>query len=452
MTWKAVARVLPWGVTAAMLVMSLGAMVVWTRNIGIQEDWGMVGPWLGNEPDLLGWLWSQNNEHRLPVGRLIYLGLLKTTNDFRSGMVASQLLLAILSLLLVHALAMARGGEHRLSDVLFPLALLHLGHWENLLWGWQIQFVSSTFLCGILLAVVIYAPVPRRAGSIAAAIAMTLLPLSGANGIAIALGMTPWALLAAFRSNEERHPDRLVTSSLVTGATLAAATTAIYFVGYVRPPWSPEPASASQTYQAVQAYFAMATGVWSRPIDGPVAAAVLIVVAAGSSISLLAFLRPQGWGDARSFGLASFIACNVLLGLAIAVSRGALPGAMPSRYAIFAVMPLLAAIVALQLYAREKTALLPSLTAAAFLLLLPLNIRAGFHWRDWYVEGIGKFERDLAERRALPEIAERNTAFLLHSCDGCLLREMRRLRNAGIAPFSALPREDAATAASQSRE
>jgi hypothetical protein len=196
----------------------------------------------------------------------------------------------------------------------------------------------------------------------------------------------------------------------------------------------------------------MAMGVWSRPIDGPVAAAVLIVVAAGGSVSLLSFLRRGGSGDPRSFGIASFIGCNVLLGLIIAVSRGALPGWMPARYAIFAVLPLLAAVVALQLYAREKTAFLPPLTAAAFLLLLPLNIRAGFEWRNWYVEGVRKFEGDIGLGRAPALIAERNTAFLLHSCEGCLLQEMRRLRDAGIKPYSSLPREDATTTSSQSRE
>ncbi len=440
-------RATPGLATAVLLGIALASMVIWTRNIGIEEDWSMVDPWLGRESDLFAWAWSQNNEHRLPIGRLIYLALLRATDDFRSGMVASQLLLAGLSLILIKVAIRARGGEPHLSDVLFPLALLNLGHWENLLWGWQIQFVSSVFLSGLLLATVASAPRPGPRASLAAGAAIALLPMSGANGIVLALGMAPWALFTAFLHRDE---DRRSSALLSGGAFLAIAGTALYFTGYVRPPWSPPPADSWQFYHATQAYFAMATGTWARPLqitpgvwtgspDGLAALFVLAVLALGASLALFAFVRRFRFADSRSLGLLAFISCNILLGVIIAYSRGALPYYMPSRFALFATLPFLAAIFAVQLYGPKRPAsVFSALIAVVFLALLPFNTRSGFEWRNWYVAGIEQFEADLARNLPLEEIAERNTDHLLHSCDGCLQRHLRHLRAAGVEPYASI--------------
>ncbi len=66
--------------------------------IPLAEDWLMVAPLTGNEPDLTGWLWRQNAEHRIPLPKIIYLFLLKITHgDFRAGMVFNVLSVGFLS-------------------------------------------------------------------------------------------------------------------------------------------------------------------------------------------------------------------------------------------------------------------------------------------------------------------------------------------------------------------
>ena len=98
-------------VTILLLAMALTSVVLCARNIGLAEDWLMVPAMTGHQDNLLVWLWSQNNEHRLPVQRLIYLGLLRATGDFRSGMVLNQLLLVFLVFALVRAATLALGGQ-----------------------------------------------------------------------------------------------------------------------------------------------------------------------------------------------------------------------------------------------------------------------------------------------------------------------------------------------------
>jgi hypothetical protein len=170
-------------VTVAMLLVSLACVFVWGRNIGVAEDWLMVPFMTGNQDHVLSWLWSQNNEHRLPVQRLLYGTLLFLTQDFRVGMIASQLFLAASAVLLMRAAYLLRNRKSHWSDVIYPLALLNLGHWENLVWGWQIQFVWSVFLSLSLLFVIATTPATLdRRGTIACSLLLVLLPVSGQTG------------------------------------------------------------------------------------------------------------------------------------------------------------------------------------------------------------------------------------------------------------------------------
>lgn len=436
--WRKAEAWLVYAVTAALLVTAVAANVVWVKNVGIQEDWQMVGPWVGTDHDLLGWLWSLNNGHRTPLPRLIYLCLLWVTNDFRTGALLNQALLAGLALLLAHSTAKARGDGLRIADAVFPLALLHLGHWHNIEWGWQIQFVATTVLGGLLLSAMTGRSAPGRMEGWLAAGAIVLLPTTGLPGIVLALGMIPWlAIMTLFARGEPEHrPARW----LMLGAIVVVlGYTGLYFIGW-SPGWSPGHPELPRLLEATVEYFALAKG-WPflHPLDRAVGVAVL-------ALSVYAiFLCAKAWladrKDARAFGLANFIAVNAALGATVAYSRGTYyADFLNISYAIFAVLPLLASLIVVQLYGRPlfSRALLYA-AVAAFLVILPYNISGGFVWRDWYVEGVAKYEADVASGLPLPEIADRNTGFLLHGCDGCLLPLLRNLRDAGIAPYNRLP-------------
>ena len=143
-----------WGVWTLMTLIALACIARYGRNIPLAEDWLMVPPMTGHELHLASWLWAQNNEHRLPLPRLILLAVLSTTHDFRAGMVLNVLSLAALAAAMIVTARWLRGGVTRASDAFFPLALLHLGDWENLVWAWQFQFVSSAVLiCALMLVV-----------------------------------------------------------------------------------------------------------------------------------------------------------------------------------------------------------------------------------------------------------------------------------------------------------
>lgn len=435
--WRKVESWFVYLVTASLLTTAIAANVIWTKNIGIQEDWLMIGPWLGKDQDVLGWLWSINNGHRTPLPRLIYLCLLWLTDQFRAGALLSQLMLSGLALLLAHVTARARGGGLRIYDVVYPLALLHLGHWNNIEWGWQIQFVSTTVLAGLLLCSLAERTVPSRAAGWLAFLSAILLPLTGLPGIVLAVGMIPWFLATAIAATGEARSTRGVP---VAAIVIIVAYTILFFIGWY-PAWSPGHPDINRLVEATIEYFALAKGwPFMYALDRAVGVLVLTLCAYAMILCARAWLADRR--DTRAFGLANFIGVNIALGVTIAYSRGSYySDFLNISYAIFAVLPLFASLIAVQIYgpAIFGRRLLPYAVAVGFVVVMPMNIDGGFVWRDWYLGGVANYEADVAAGLSISDIAERNTGFLLHSCDGCLLPLLRDLRDAGIEPYDRLP-------------
>src|SRR5258707_2746530 len=232
--WALTAVLVLW---AGMVSVVVGCIAVYGRNVPLAEDWDMVPSLVGQEPNLLEWLWAQNNEHRLPLQKAVYLVLLKASGgDFRIGMIANTLMLGGLSLAMILTARRLRGGRTRLADAFFPLAFLHLGHWENMVWGWQIQFVISTALVCIWLLVIVRERLPLRP-KIAVTVGLTvvLLPLSGANGLLLTPFVALW--LAAGTLHRRDKTARWIAPFQIGCVIVSIALVGLYFVGFVRPAW-----------------------------------------------------------------------------------------------------------------------------------------------------------------------------------------------------------------------
>ena len=121
-------RLFVWAVWAGMLAIVLWHFVHYARDLPLAEDWNLVAPLTGQEPRLGSWLWSQNNEHRVPLPRLVMLVLLKATGgDFRSGMILNIALIAMLAAAMMEVARRIRGGRSRYTDAVFPILLLEVG-------------------------------------------------------------------------------------------------------------------------------------------------------------------------------------------------------------------------------------------------------------------------------------------------------------------------------------
>ncbi len=80
-----------WSVWAVMTFGMVFYVRHYTRNVPYGDDMALVAMMTGNQPVTLDWLWSQHNEHRPVISRLILAGLTRfVRNDFRTGLVLQR--------------------------------------------------------------------------------------------------------------------------------------------------------------------------------------------------------------------------------------------------------------------------------------------------------------------------------------------------------------------------
>jgi len=425
------------GVWAAMTAAAVGFVLACGSNEPAADEWDFVPALTGHEP-LGPWLWRQHNEHRLPLPRVIYLALFAASHDFRAGMLLQVALLSATSLGLMRLAARLRGRPNW-TDLFFPVSLLHAGHWENFLMGYQICFVLVTLLATAfgLLALCATRENTFRSGVAAAAITLALAACGG-TGLVVALPISAWVAFLAvmeWRRGATRRAASLLFASFVPVAYLA-----VYLVGYQRPPHHPVPGDGGAAVALVTGQvLAVALGIGVAGVWGAVVVGLLALGGA-----TLAFLLRQLKSPAdrpAAAGLVALVAGLFGVALAIGVGRAGMSAdaGLWSRYALLT-WPLLG--IAYLFWVKRGGRggrWVPVALAAASLLALPTNEGSGI-WAGASLRGrMAKFETDI--RNGVP--TERAVRCFDESYyegrDDEVIRAIPLMRDAAIGPFSPQP-------------
>lgn len=428
----------------SMLLVALGCVVRYGRNAPLSEDWTAVPALTGNETSFPMWLWSQNNEHRLPLPRLIHLASLEISGgDFRAGMVLNIVLLAALAAACILVARRLRGGQTTYTDAFFPLLLLHLGNWENLLWSWQLQFVVSVVLITTLVLVLVKregALSPRA--SILAGVALALLPFTGASGLVLVPFFAVWLSYEFLIRWRSRPSDGVWHAWFLLGCcVLSVLVCALYFLGYERPTWNPPSGGLLATLKTTTGLLVMGLGPGVRRSWEFSTAFVGAVLLGAAGVTIMAVRRADRTQRHRTFGvLVAFLALGAL-GLAMGWGRsGLVPTAgLPQRYVLLAAPMLILVYFAWELYgAASLRRWVHAGIMSSLVLLLPLNTSAGFEWRDWYIAGMTSFERDVSAGVPVPVLARDHRDFLMHWSEPTLAANLEMLCQDRLGPFDDL--------------
>jgi hypothetical protein len=353
------------------------------RNIPIQEDWHVIPAFTGHQSHFWQWLWKQNNEHRVPVPKLIYVGLLKLWPDFRVGMIFSLVVAAAISAAFIVVLRRIR-GRTRWTDAFFPVAFLHLGHWENLGWSWELQFVVATaFACGLLMVTAMTTQWTTRRAVLAAA-CLLAIPLTGATALAFAPIMV-LALIPVARRTAQPAKGVLI-GSMATSIGLVG----LYFVGLKHPDWVRPSPSPWASLQAASKFLALAVGPAASAWW--LASVALTAAILGSAAFLLFRARRRG-----SLLLLAYLAAAIVLAASLGQSRAGLTPfyGLPDRYALIAVPGLCCCYLAYERYGHRLRRWGPPLLCLGIVALIPLNTDFGLQYRDWYHHRVDTFAADL---------------------------------------------------------
>lgn len=457
-----VERPVVWSTWGAMVLLAFACFAIFARNIPLAEDWLLVGVLTGNEPDLLRWLWEQNNEHRIPLPKSILLAVLTAAGgDFRAGMIVNIGIIAAMSAAMILVARHLRGGRTRLADAFFPLILLNLGNWENLFWSWQLTQVLPTMLaCAILLVFVRFRDLSAPVAVTIAGACLLLLPFCGANGLVFVPIPALWMAYCGFvqvRRARNSGAHSRTGIALIAVAAVAIALCGVYFFGYERPNWLPPGSGVSTSLSVAVQFLSFGLGPGVRHAWGPAAAGAVGILLIGTTIALRGVRDSRGHESQRALGLLLFLANLGGFMLAMGWSRASaldVYGFWPLRYSLMAAPAFCAVYLISELYGspRLRAAVQIALFAVS-VLLAPLNIREGGVWAQWYHDGTTAVEQDLADGVSPHAIAQRHGEFLIHWWDADrLVNAMHMLHDDGVGPFAGLHVAESAPAEGRSDE
>ncbi|MEO6328010.1 MAG: hypothetical protein ABIO55_03725 [Ginsengibacter sp.] len=431
-----------WTVWAVMFLIAMACVFIYGRNVPLAEDWHMVAPLTGDEPHLANWLWAQNNEHRIPLPKLVLLGILKITNgDFRAGMVLTVLCMGLLTAYLVKVFYDLRGGKTLYQDAFLPLTLLHLGNWENFFWSWEFTFVLSTILTCILIGMVIKYKSPMQIReAIVASACMLFLPLCGANGLLCLLPVMPLLAFEAYIHFKLKEPgtNRKVGVILITAMALTILIIICYFVGYERPSWYPPSPSIFITLKTSIRFMSLAFGPIAEASWGLSGFFIMLLVISTTCLLFFTLLKSRGTEFRRVLGLLFFLGGNVAFALALGYGRATMfpTLGLPMRYVLLAVPLLIVCYGSWQIYG------VPVLTKiiqwGLFFTMLSLlfhNTLKGLAWRKWYLDGADTVLHDIKKGVPHSQLVARHNKFLLHWNQDMLSTGMQQLKKAGMGPL-----------------
>jgi hypothetical protein len=333
-------------------------------------------------------------------------------------------------------------GRSSFADAFFPVAFLHLGNWENLLWAWEITFVLGVVLACVILVLLVQPKgllTPKVA--IIFGVCLTMLPLCGGTGLLFAPLLALWAGFLGVRAI--RTGDELPRTGwiLISGAGLSIALTTVYFIGYQRPSWiGPRPNLDQALLVAGQfmafAFGPAATASWIlfMLLDG-------ILLGTAAICIIIKLIRQGGQERLRAFGILIFFVTTLLYAAAFGYGRARVilqiyPG-WPTRYVLLAVPQLCAVYLIWLWYAPERLGKLNVALFVITLAVMPLNVVLGKRFYTRYASGGEAVMAELSRGVSSSDLARRQGRFLAHATPKQdLAASIRMLRNAGIRPFN----------------
>ena len=376
----------------------LGSAVVYVMlygtNVPSWDDWDMVPTMTHHQPITASWLWSQHNEHRIPLARLIMLGTYGLWPDLRACMYLNVLAMAVMSLALMRSARRLR-GQAIPSDIIFPLVLLGFAQGPNFIWAWQVEFFASTVLAlCILIVIAEYKSGDHMRTAILVSICLALLVVSGAHGLALVPALAAWlsvlAFLPAVDTQAQSKRNRVL---LLSCCGLLAVLIMLYFIGFRRVPYFPTSPTVAHTLKTAVQFLTMAFGpavkVW-WPFSGVAMAVMLATVT--FSLGTVVLKSPNE--RARAAGLLLFIAAMTMLALAVGLGRN---GFEP-RYVTLSVPIVCCIYLVTSIYCppRARTYSLMALFAISCLCLWT-NTRSGLTYARSLRSELGSFERGMVK-------------------------------------------------------
>ncbi len=387
-----------WIVWAVMLGAHYALVLVMAPEVPLGDEWFTLASMVGIENFDFEFLWRRHNEHRIPVPKLIMWACYHVGGfNFRAAPLVYVTTLGVVTAATVVAARIVRGRQSILDAVL-PLLLLHWGHAENTLWGFQAQMIGSA---SISLALLVQIARRRTAMAIpaaaAASFAVCLIALCGQNGVGLVPALSVWIGGSAIVHWRSGSPGSRRTAMVV--ALLAALPIGVVGLVMYRLPM-PQRATIVPDL-AVSLEFLM-NGLGRATQESQLLAGTFVIVLIASTLALIVV---RWWREpaerVRLFGLFCF--CGSVTSLALGMGYGR-TSAYQLRYTTIAVPLFVAIHFVWAIYARAwRLRIVPVALLAASAACLPQSTFVGrFVVSVWQRSYTGPFLAAVESGKPMP--------------------------------------------------
>lgn len=375
--------VVVWSVWLAMTIASLHFVHRYARNVPYYDDFELIPMMTGRVPVDLQWAWSQHNEHRPMVSRLILAGSYKLiNNDFRTGMYINVGLLSVAAASIL-LLARRMRGRSSVFDAALPLVILNPAQVETYLIGFALNLVLTTWIAIRLLSVMDQAAEsPGWRPVLRFGVFLAILPLCGGSGVVMLPPLLLWLWgYVTWRWWSDRQPGALANAIGVALLMVCSAVLALYLNGYSRPRHHPPAPSVGAAAATTMEYLSL---VVPKTLEHRTLASIFVALLTAATLTRLLVVAWRAPNQRpRVFGFIAMIGAMLLSAASVGFTRSGFgPGmGMASRY-VTTVAPLFAVLyIAWLAYGPRRASVA---IHAALLLLCCLAVQSSWdHAREF---------------------------------------------------------------------
>ncbi len=416
---------------------ALHFVFTYCSDVPYGEEWLCVPQMTGARPLTFSFLWEQVTDHHMPLNKLAFVLLGRWSNgELRVEKTLNVFLMAAIAAFLIVAARRMRGHTHW-ADAFFPLALLHWGHWEVFLMAFLFQFIVSTGLAVVILAVIVRQQLPSSGQSLLAAICLVCLPFTGANGLIFVPPLALWLAVIAVRrwrraaDARERRQVAWLFALIGLAVLLCLANVAAYH----KPAGQPPSLGRRAIMQTSMQFLGMSWGS-AGMLEWPGAArvALALVIATLGRIAWLWWKKPDE--RIRLAGLLLFFAAMAIMTFAVGKGRssfGFLAGFAP-RYSLLALPVLIAAFFTWAIHPPRIGRIMEAALCLAMVVMLHFDFVDAIPHAIERRNDVALFKQELAKGQSSQRLAEHHR-FTLYPLVEHTAPGLEMMRQAHMGPF-----------------
>jgi len=374
-----------WAVWAVSFIWTAIFIARHGHNLPANDEWVFVPVTYSSWSEKIKWIGERHMEHRFPLARIVYLGLLEATEyDYRAGMWMTLGLLGTAAAALILTARHLR-GRTSMADSAFAILFLNVGHAENLLMGYQIAF-TITVLALSLFALLVAHSDTMAPGRVAAwgSVCLATIALGGWLGLVFVPSVGLWVAWQAWRG--QPGAARRFTIGLTIAVAAYLAWSAWMLLKLKAEAASPNDLALADRIRGTAEVIAigLGSGAGAFHVSLQTIAWALMAIQAATACCLVWIGWRQREERAIAWGLLMLLMGVWIFALGIGITRGI---GTPSRYSAFSALGVAVAFLTAARYLPRSTMLASLIAVVGGSLVFMANVKHGraeavlYDWR-----------------------------------------------------------------------